>query len=321
MTKDFIQNHPERNDLTIHHHALERGEFGTFTRGSARLVDGSAVVALAASFAWVTNPDVGLTAQVTPRGQDANLWVESISTDELVVRCDEPDCADTAFDYVVFDLLIGDEDYPVVQPRRVDAAVPPAGYYVSRRPDYPMRAHSPLERYSKMESEVWGLEPTRVGGQAAALREAIGMHPFEEVAPATAGRAEPEPVELSESGADPTVVPGVAPLPSDESIEPATAAVTAVLPRDPSDAIDARSFRSGLPALATKVRVSEPAEAGYVLAIDTKQPEILRIAAIAADEAVFGVVTEDPGVMLENAASGEDTEIFKAAVAVSGVTT
>ncbi len=316
-TKDFIQNHPERNDLTIHYTALEGGESGTFTRGSARLIDGAAVVELAESFAWVTNPDVGLTAQITPRGQDANLWVESISTDELVVRCDDPDRADAAFDYIVFGLRIGHEDYPVVQPRRVNAAVPPPGYYSSRRTDYPMRAHTPLERYSAIESDVWGVEPVREGGRAAALRDAIGVHPFEEIVPATAGRAEPEPVELSPVGADPTVVTE---LVSDDSPQEEVAPVTAIIPRVPADELSARSFRSGLPALATKVRVSEPVEAGHVLAIDPENPEMLRVATIAADEAVFGVVTEDPGVMLESSASGEGAEIFEAAVAVSGVT-
>jgi hypothetical protein len=320
MTKDFIQNHPERNDLTIHYTALEGGESGTFTRGSARLVAGTAAIQLAESFAWVTNPDLGLTAHITPRGQFSNLWVESISTEELVVRCDEPDCADAAFDYVVLGLRIGHEDYPVVQPRRVDAAVPPPGYYVSRRTDYPMRAHSPLERYSLMESEVWGAQPTREGGRAAALRDAIGLHPLEEIAPVNAGRAEPEPVELPEAGADPTVVPGVTPQPAVEARKPAPAPVAAIIPRDPSDDIDARSFRSGLPALATKVQVSEPVEPGHVLAIDIEHPAVLRIATIAADEAVFGVVTDQPGVMLESAVIGEAEEIFEAAVAVSGVT-
>lgn len=319
-TKDFIQNHPERNDLTIHYTALEGGESGTFTRGSARLVDGMAVVVLAESFAWVTNPDLGLTAHLTSRGQSADLWVESISTEELVVRCDEPGCADAAFDYVVLGLRIGHEDYPVVQPRRFEAAVPPAGYYISRRADYPMRAHSPLERYTTMESEVWGVQPAREGGGAAALRDAIGVFPFEEVAPVTAGRAEPEPAEKSPAEADPTWAPGAAAVQAREMDRPAPTPIAAIIPRDPSDDTDARSFRSGLSALATKVRVSESVEAGYVLAIDPEHPEILRIATIAADEAVFGVVTDDPGMTLESSASGEGEEIFEAAVAVSGVT-
>src|SRR5258705_9901952 len=39
-TKNFVQNHPSRGDLSVVHTALEGDEAGTYTRGSARLSGG-----------------------------------------------------------------------------------------------------------------------------------------------------------------------------------------------------------------------------------------------------------------------------------------
>jgi hypothetical protein len=85
-TKSFVQNHPYKKDLSIYYVALEGDEAGTYTRGSGSVSNGLARVALGETFAWVTNPDIGLTAQVTPRGEWANLYVESVTPSELVVR-------------------------------------------------------------------------------------------------------------------------------------------------------------------------------------------------------------------------------------------
>ena len=72
-TKSFIQNHPQREDLSIAYVALEGAEAATFARGSGRLDGGVARVALEETFAWTTNPEIGLTAHVTPRGELADL--------------------------------------------------------------------------------------------------------------------------------------------------------------------------------------------------------------------------------------------------------
>ncbi|NJN64494.1 MAG: hypothetical protein HC882_06165, partial [Acidobacteria bacterium] len=72
----------------------------------------------------MTNPELGLTAHVTPRGAGVSLYVESVTTTELVVRSDDPSGALAEFDYIVHGLRIGYEEYGVVQPRRMDARVP-----------------------------------------------------------------------------------------------------------------------------------------------------------------------------------------------------
>src|SRR4029453_11578682 len=61
-TKSFLQNHPYEKDLSIYYVALEGDEPGTYTRGSGRVSNGVVRVPLGETFAWVTNPDIGLTA-------------------------------------------------------------------------------------------------------------------------------------------------------------------------------------------------------------------------------------------------------------------
>jgi hypothetical protein len=118
----FVQNHPYDPSKVVVYHAPESSEVGTYTRGSARLQDGVAHVALDPTFAWVTNPDLGLTAHVTPRGEHDSLWVESISTSELIVRGTPG--SNTAFDYVVSGLRLGFEQSSPVRIKDHDASIP-----------------------------------------------------------------------------------------------------------------------------------------------------------------------------------------------------
>ncbi len=84
--ENFVQNHPSRPDLSVVYASLEGDEVATYTRGTARLAGGVARIPLDETFALVTNPDIGLTAHLTPRGQPADLYVESVSPREMVVR-------------------------------------------------------------------------------------------------------------------------------------------------------------------------------------------------------------------------------------------
>jgi len=95
---------------------------GTYARGNGRLVNGVARVPLGETFQWVTNPDIGLTAHLTPRGAATLLFVESLSTTELVVRGLEE--SDATFDYVVFGLRIGFEGASVVTDKTIESMIP-----------------------------------------------------------------------------------------------------------------------------------------------------------------------------------------------------
>jgi len=120
-TVSFVQNHPTRDDRVVVYAAPEGDEVAVYTRGSARLVGGTARVALGETFSLVANPDLGLTAHLTPRGAAA-LWVDEVSPSEIVVR----GSADVDFDYIVYGLRIGFENVPIVQVKRDEAYLPTA---------------------------------------------------------------------------------------------------------------------------------------------------------------------------------------------------
>jgi hypothetical protein len=95
----FSQNHPDDPSRVIVYSAPESSDVATFTRGSGQLENGQARIALDPTFAWVTNPEIGITVQLTPRGEAVALAVRSISTSELVVT--GPKGSTVAFDYLV----------------------------------------------------------------------------------------------------------------------------------------------------------------------------------------------------------------------------
>ena len=188
-TKSFLQNHPYEKDLSIWYVALEGDEPGTYTRGSGRVSNGVARVPLGETFAWVTNPDIGLTAHVTPRGEWADLYVESVTPKEIVVRSRDASVP-AAFDFIVYGLRIGYEDFPVVRQKTTESTVPSeteyARQYYVDRPE--LRALSPLARFQRMEAEagVAHREPTA----SRALRQAIGEHHLEAESVAAQGPVE-----------------------------------------------------------------------------------------------------------------------------------
>ncbi|MFN7967229.1 MAG: type VI secretion system tip protein TssI/VgrG [Acidobacteriota bacterium] len=268
--KNFVQNHPQRADLSVVYTALEGDEAGTYTRGSARLVDGVARVALGETFAWVTNPDIGLTAQLTARGAAADLYVESLTTKELVVRARLASDAEAAFDYLVHGLRIGYEEYGVLQPRRMDGSIP---VRVSRAADgNDLHALDALTRFRTMETALGRRAPEQAG--ADALRAAIGEHADTDdlvsivAAPATTVRPEHpvDPADITNDGA--TAIP----------TQDATASSAAPTP--------VSRFAS-----AVCVAGFTP---GDLVAIDRDQPSHWIAARRIADPAVVGVLMLDP---------------------------
>lgn len=147
----FVQNHPDKADEVIVYHSPESSEVNVYTRGSARLKNGMARVDLDPTFAWTANPDIGLTASVTPRGAEpVALSVERVSTRDLVVR--GPAGSDVAFDFWVTGLRIGFEEMPAVTPKEHEAAIPKqaAGSEVYAA-DAGLRTFNALERYRAMD--------------------------------------------------------------------------------------------------------------------------------------------------------------------------
>jgi len=168
----FIQNHPERDDRVIVYAAPEGDEVATYTRGTARLIDGEATVPLGETFKWVTNPDVGLTAHITPRGSWEDLFVKSISTEKLVVGS-KTGGGDAMFDYIVYGLRIGFEEQSIVQEKQEEAYIPSMKSHRERYAKYPdLRQYNAFERFKTMQSAL-GLSHTVDSGASRSLRNAI----------------------------------------------------------------------------------------------------------------------------------------------------
>jgi len=186
-TNSFVQNHPYRDDLVITYSAPEGNETATYTRGTGRLVNGEARIPLDETFALVTNPSIGLTAHITPRGEWANLFVKELTTKEMVVAAYEGS-DDVRFDYIVYGLRIGFEELSIVQEKPEESYIPSMHEHRAlfrRRPE--LRKYTTLERFTRMYEEA-RVPMTADWSEAEALLSAIG-----EYDPAVHGPADPDP--------------------------------------------------------------------------------------------------------------------------------
>jgi hypothetical protein len=128
-TVSFVQNHPEDPSKVVVYHAPESSEVAVYTRGTGRLSNGTVSIPLDSTFAWVTNPDRGLTVHLTPRGRSCALYTKSISPERLSVGSDDAACDDADFDYMVWGLRIGFEELPPVTPKTMEAKIPSMSEY------------------------------------------------------------------------------------------------------------------------------------------------------------------------------------------------
>lgn len=295
----FAQNHPSEADQVVVYNAPEGDEVATYTRGSARLVGGEVRIPLGETFAWVTNPDVGLTAYVTPVGESADLYVVSKTTKELVVRSRDPHPDPVEFDYIVYGLRIGFEETSIVQRKGQEAFIPSMAGHRALYADHPeLRRFNALERM-KQEHRRMGLEATSDLRASAALREAIHEYDHEtdkeRLAAANArfgpvrratpgGGAEPGPRGIARAfdAAQPQASP-----PNPRTGGSREVGGESVANRDRGDAP-----RAALAPVET-LRVSEPVRAGELLAIDPLSPESVRRAEGVGDPRFVGVAAQD----------------------------
>lgn len=297
--KNFVQNHPTREDLEVVFTSLEGDEVTVFTRGSARLKDGVARVALGPAFALVANPSYGLSAHLTPRGDWSELYVAAISPTELEVRA-HGGSSDAVFDYVVYALRAGYENFPTVRPRRAEAPLPATGSFDADSSAAPEAAASTAAaRYVAMHRSAFGAEPEQSGLNA--LTQAIGR--------------EVEEVRASQ----PRVVSA-----TKQPIAPATSrpaepqAVTAT--SSESDVIRARAFHAQASASAGLENASGVIEPGDVLVIDGDTSGAVRRADRANDPRVVGIAVVEGGLTLgSNRTADSASSAGQVAIAMSGV--
>jgi len=251
----FVQNHPRDPSRVIVYTAPEGNEVATYTRGSARLDGGVARIALDETFGMVTNPDVGLTAHLTPRGEEASLYVVSLTTREIVVRSGSGS-PDAAFDYLVYGLRLGFEQEAVIQAKEREAPLPdPAAFEAKLQGAPEARERTPLARFARMQGAAPGtLDLTAARSLEAEVRNSGAQ-------------------ELGRMGREPEQAAGVEQTPA------------------PANATTRREAPAALDPLAGLPRfpLAEPVEAGDVLALDPQHPGRLRRTASAADPNVVGL--------------------------------
>jgi len=317
----FVQNHPFEKDRVIVYNAPEGAEVATYARGSARLAGGEARIRLEETFAWVTNPDLGLTAHLTPRGEPIPLAVKSLSTKELVVRAPADAPPGLEFDYLVYGLRIGFEETSIVREKEREAHIPSLAEHRKLYAEHPeLRRFNALERV-KGERREMGFEAAPDLTASTSLRNAI--HEYD---PAVDG-----PIDLPGRGRSNHRLAGAAAAaPSSAPPADPRAPRLAPAPTRGNAPMDARSggptsrpgpqrtpMESPLPAVPAGVNggtvllpVGGPVEAGDVLVFDPEQPGRLRRGAAMAEPATVGIAA---------ALEAGETEGDLVPVAVSGL--
>lgn len=306
----FVQNHPIEKDKVIVYNSPEGDEVATYNRGTARLVDGVAHVTLGETFAWVTNPDFGLTAYVTPRGVWSDLYVETVSPTELVVRSKDG-TGSGVFDYIVYGLRIGFEEVSIVQEKKRDSSIPSMASHRTAYQQHPeLRQYNAFERFIKMRSNIGETQPINLSASTT-LKNAI--HEFDPAVDKLETPDIPNLQDIEELTARDTQVK----TPSMQSISVPLQTRAATPPQSRSDAegnLYATSFRSASDEVAKSMPVVQQVSLGDVVVVDRTNRGWLKLADVPADPGVVGVIAAAPGVLL-----GAEKDSAKAPVALSGI--
>ncbi len=128
-TKAFLQPHPHDPSLAVRFVCLEGNEAGTYFRGTAQLVNGTAEIPIPESWR-LCSADEQITVQVTAVGGPAVLFVAEKSRERIVVQ----GSPDVAFDYHVNGVRQGYETIETVLPNgffRPDVRGVPYGRHLS----------------------------------------------------------------------------------------------------------------------------------------------------------------------------------------------
>ncbi len=301
-TVSFVQNHPHDPDSVIVYAAPEGDEVATYTRGTARLVDGEVRVSLGETFRWVTNPDIGLTTFLTPMGDWCDLYVEEQATDSIVVR--SRDSSVCSFNYMVYGLRIGFEQSSIVQEKELEAFIPSMADHrqlYERRPD--LKRYSSLERFKGMRTAI-GENRELDLSRAHTLRDAIvEFDPAVHEPPGGNERSVAEasmPAAVTDDDGAPGAEEGRSESVDGDSIRavvPGARVATADIPVDAEGNVYTTSFRPSSRDLGNLLDVSEAVAPGDVLVIDRANAGMMRRAFEASDTGVIGVVAAAPGIV------------------------
>jgi hypothetical protein len=290
----FIQNDPTDSRRQIVYTAPEGDEVAVYTRGEAKLINGEAHVALGSTFQWVANPDIGLTATATPRGELVPIEVESVSPEELVVK--GPAGSTAAFDFMVWGLRIGFEDRPVVQPKEHESPIPNLSQDAAILVSHPeLKTFTASSRHAAMRRLADPVAPAAPDlSRSTALKAAIGIWDPAKDAPrvdhSRVTVADPETLPKGSGLAPASQAP---PAPLRGAVAAPANPASAPLPSAPSAAAPAATASAPPPGPVWTWPVSEAVEAGDLLVLDPARPGQLLRAAFPSDPNVVGVAAAD----------------------------
>jgi len=112
--KNFVHDHPTDKTKKIIYVSLEGPEAGTYIRGTAKLVDGEAVIGLPEHFSLVTSKE-GITVQLTCLDECKGLRVAQKSDTQITVKELLGGRSSAKFDYLVQGVRRGFEKEPVIE--------------------------------------------------------------------------------------------------------------------------------------------------------------------------------------------------------------
>jgi hypothetical protein len=304
-TVSFVQNHPDRKDKVVVYAAPEGDEVAVYTRGTARLTGGEARVRLGETFALVANPDIGLTATVTARGEGAALYVASVSTTDLVVKAGDAGAPDAAFDYMVWGLRIGFERHPVVQRKEREAFLADTeAFDALGAADPELGSTASLTRFAAMRDALGEKAPLDLRRADALVARINEGKDAALVAAAEAANADAAPLHAARPAAGP----------ADRS-----SSAAAVPPSPPASFAHATGSPQGplapsVPAIVPQLTLAPVAgavSAGDVLVLDASIPGSLRTADREADRGVAGCAIAAP--------EGVDVPAGQSAIGTTGI--
>ncbi len=111
-TKNFAVIDPTNSANAIYYAALEGPEAGTYVRGTAKTVDGVAVIELPRYFSSITEQE-RMTVQLTPFGGWGQVYVAERSPERIVVKLAPGSSEELEFDYFVQGIRLGYLDFEV----------------------------------------------------------------------------------------------------------------------------------------------------------------------------------------------------------------
>ncbi|MCX6814107.1 MAG: hypothetical protein NTY20_00425 [Candidatus Aenigmarchaeota archaeon] len=117
-TVSFVEDYPGDPAKQIVYVSLEGPEAGTYIRGQGQLINGEAEIQLPEHFSLVTEPNSGLTAQVTPLDESNGLKVVYLSNSAFKVKELNNGQSNARFYYFVNGIRKGYENFNPIQAKK-----------------------------------------------------------------------------------------------------------------------------------------------------------------------------------------------------------